>query len=181
MADAVHRFANIPVPKIPKTTVNVGVVGGGTSVNAIPVETFMDVDMRSESRAELEKLAHMFLRIVKEAVDAENQRRSTAEGKLTSDVKLIGDRPSGETSIESPLTQTVSAVLKTFGMSPVYTALSTDSNIAISHNIPALTIGRGGKGGRVHSLDEWVDVEKTSSVEAIRILLAIVLGAAGVR
>jgi len=179
MADAIHRFANIPVPKIPKTTVNVGVLGGGTSVNAIPVETFMDVDMRSESKAELEKLAGMFLRIVKEAVDAENRQRSTAEGNVTADVKLIGDRPSGETSIESPLTQTVSAVLKTFGMKPVYAVNSTDSNIPISHNIPALSIGRGGKGGRVHSLDEWIDVEKTSSVEAIRVILAIILGAAG--
>lgn len=89
-----------------------------------------------------------------------------------------GDRPSGETPVESPFTQTVSAAVRAFGLKPSYATGSTDSNIPISHGIAALTIGRGGKGGRVHSLDEWVDVEKKSSVEAVQVALAILLSVA---
>ena len=179
MADAIHRFASIPVPKSPKTTLNVGVVSGGTSVNAIPNETTMDVDMRSESRAELEALAEKFIHVVNEAVETENTVRSTSEGKIRVEVTLIGDRPSGETSVEAPLVRTVSAALKAFDIQPTYAIASTDSNIAIGRNIPALTIGHGGKGGRAHSLDEWTDVDKSSSVQGARVMLAILLSVAG--
>ncbi len=179
MADAIQNFARIQVPKSPKTTFNVGVVGGGTSVNSIPVEIYMDIDMRSESRAELERLSATFMRLMTEAVDAENKIRSTAQGKLTVDIKLIGDRPSGETSLESPLARNVTAALNAFGLKPTFATASTDSNIPITRNIPALTIGHGGKGGRSHSLDEWTEVEKRSSVEAGRVMLAILLSVAG--
>jgi tripeptide aminopeptidase len=178
MGDAIQKLARVDVPKAPKTTFNVGVVGGGTSVNSIPYETYMDVDMRSESRGELDRLTNTFMRLINEAVDAENKARSTTEGKLSADIKLLGDRPSGETSVESPFTQTVSAAVKAFGLKPSYATASTDSNIPISHGIPALTIGRGGKGGRGHSLDEWVDVEKKSSVEGVQVALAVLLGVA---
>ena len=178
MADAIHRLGTLKVPERPKTTFNVGVVSGGTSVNSIPVETSMDVDVRSESRAELDKLSAAFATMVRDAVEAENKTRSTAQGRLTADVQLIGDRPSGETSIESPLIQKVSATMRAFGMKPSYRIQSTDANIAISRNIPAATIGHGGIGGRVHSLDEWTDVEKTSSVHGTTLILATIVSLA---
>jgi tripeptide aminopeptidase len=178
MADAIHRLGTLKVPERPRTTFNVGVVSGGTSVNSIPVETSMDVDMRSESRAELDKLSAAFATMVRDAVEAENKTRSTALGRLTADVKLIGDRPSGETSIESPLIQKVSATMRAFGMKPSYRIQSTDANIAISRNIPAATIGHGGIGGRHHSLDEWTDVEKTSSVNGTALILATIVSLA---
>jgi acetylornithine deacetylase/succinyl-diaminopimelate desuccinylase-like protein len=180
MGNAIDRFSRVTVPAKPKTTLNVGIVGGGSSVNSIPGSTFMDVDMRSESPQELAKLDQAFLRVVREAVDDENRTRSTAEGRIEADIKLLGDRPSGETPATAELVQLASAVVRAFGMTPSLQIGSTDANIPISMGIPAITIGRG-KGGRGHSLDEWVDVEKTSSVKASQVALAIVLTAAGMQ
>ena len=120
MADAIHRIGALKVSVQPKTTFNVGVVSGGTSVNSIPVEMSMDVDMRSESRLELDKVSTAFATIVRDAVEAENKTRSTAQGRLTADVTLIGDRALGETSIETPLVQKVAAAMRAFGMKPNY-------------------------------------------------------------
>lgn len=180
MGNAMARFARTLVPRKPKTTFNVGVVAGGTSVNSIPTEMSMDVDMRSESPAELERVVDVFRGIVQAAVDEENASRSTTEGKIEAEIKLIGDRPAGETGVETPLVTTTAAVLKAFGLQPRYSIGSTDSNIPISMGIPAVTVGRG-RGGRGHSLDEWTDVEKTSAIRAAQVVLAIVMGAADAR
>ena len=177
MGNAMAKFSRVMVPAKPKTTFNVGVIGGGTSVNSIPTEMFMDVDMRSESPVELNKLVTSFRAIIREAVDEENRTRSTAEGKVGADVKLIGDRPSGETAISSLLVQSTTAAVKAFGLTPTYGIGSTDSNIPISLGIPAVTIGRGNS-ARSHALDEWVDVEKQSSVKAAQVALTIILTAA---
>jgi len=177
MGNAMTKFSRLVVPKSPKTTFNVGVVSGGTSVNSIPVEMSMDVDMRSESPEELRKLVETFQRVVREAVDEENKTRSTAEGRIAADVKLIGDRPAGETPLSSSLVEITTAAVKAYGLKPTYNISSTDSNIPISMGVEAVTIGRG-PGGRSHSLDEWTDVEKKSAVQAAEVTLAIVLAAA---
>jgi len=177
MGEAIAKFSRITVPANPKTTFNVGVVNGGTSVNSIPTEVSMDVDMRSESPDALNKLVADFQAVVREAVAQENAARSTKDGKVEADVKLIGDRPSGETAVSSPLVQRATAVVKSFGLTPRYGISSTDSNIPISLGLPAITIGRG-PSERSHSLDEWTDVEKTSAVKAAQIALAIILSAA---
>ena len=180
LGNAINRFSRVVVPAKPKTTMNVGIVGGGNSVNSIPGEMFKDVDMRSESPQELRKLDEAFLGVVRDAVDEENRTRSTAEGRIEADIKLLGDRPSGDTPVISELVQRTAAVVKAFGMTPSYEIGSTDSNIPISMGIPAVTIGRG-RGGRGHSLDEWIDVEKTSSVKAAQVALAIILASAGLQ
>ena len=177
MGTAIAKFSRVMVPSKPKTTFNVGVVGGGTSVNSIPAEMFMDVDMRSESPGELNKLVTTFQAIIREAVDEENRTRSTAQGKVGADVTLIGDRPSGETAISSLLVQSTTAAVKAFGLTPIYGIGSTDSNIPISLGIPAVTIGRGNS-ARSHAFDEWVDIEKQSSVRAAQVALTIILAAA---
>jgi len=177
MGEAMARFSRITVPANPKTTFNVGVVQGGTSVNSIPTEMSMDVDMRSESPDALNTLVADFQAVVREAVAQENAARSTKEGKIEAEVKLIGDRPSGETPINSPLVQSATAVVKAFGLTPRYSISSTDSNIPISLGLPAITIGRG-PSERSHSLDEWTDVDKTSAVKAAQVALAIILSAA---
>jgi acetylornithine deacetylase/succinyl-diaminopimelate desuccinylase-like protein len=179
MGSAIAAFSRVPVPATPKTTFNVGVVGGGTSVNSIPVDVFMDVDMRSESPAELRKIETAFRQLVADAVDEENRTRSTAQGKVTADVKLIGDRPSGTTGVDTMLIQTVTSVVTSYGLTPSYAISSTDANIPISMGIPAVTIGRGGVGGRGHSLDEWTDVEKAGAVQAAEITIAILVANAG--
>jgi acetylornithine deacetylase/succinyl-diaminopimelate desuccinylase-like protein len=174
---AIDRFARIPVPSSPKTTKNVGIVGGGQSVNSIPSAMHMEIDMRSESPVELKKLDDAFLRVVREAVEEENGLRSTEQGRVEADVKLLGERPSGETPRSADLVRRAAAAIQAFGMTPAYEFGSTDSNVPISLGIPAITIGRG-TGGRAHALDEWVDVEKTSSVKSARVALAIILAAA---
>jgi len=177
MGEAIAKFSRLTVPSNPKTTFNVGVVHGGTSVNSIPTEVSMDVDMRSESPDALNKLVTDFQAVVRDAVAQENAARSTKEGKVEADVTLIGDRPSGETPVNSPIVQSTTAVVKSFGLTPRYGISSTDSNIPISLGIPAITIGRG-PSERSHSLDEWTDVEKSSAVKAAQVALAIVFAAA---
>jgi di/tripeptidase len=179
LGNAIAKFSKMQVPVKPRTTFNVGVIGGGTSVNSIPFESWMEVDIRSESREELNKAGETFLGLMHEAVDEENRVRSTAQGKIELDMKLIGERPSGETPLGSPMVQTTSAVIRAFGMSPSYSISSTDANIPISMGIPAITLDAGGRGGRNHSLDEWIDVEKTASVNGINVAMATLLSLAG--
>ena len=179
LAKAMNKISAMNVPQRPRTTFNVGVIGGGTSVNSIPFESWMEVDMRSESNLELDETVETFSRLLNEAVNEENRERSTAQGRIELDLKLIGDRPSGATPVNSSLVQAASGVIRAFGMTPIYSIGSTDSNIPISMGIPAITIDSGGRGGRAHALDEWIDVEKTSSVRGIALGMAIVLAAAG--
>ncbi len=178
MAGAITRFAAIAVPEAPKTTLSVGVVRGGTSVNSIPFETSIDVDMRSESPEELDKLVEAFLSAMDEAVDEENVTRSVAEGPIVLDMELIGDRPSGLTPARTPLVQAALEAARAFGSAPSLRTSSTDANLPISLGIPAITIGRGGLGGRSHSLDEWVDVEREPTVRGLQVVLTTVLAAA---
>jgi acetylornithine deacetylase/succinyl-diaminopimelate desuccinylase-like protein len=180
MGNAIAKFARLKVPTEPKTTFNVGAVRGGTSVNSIPADVSMDIDMRSESCGELKKVNYAFLAIVKEAVDEENAARSTREGKIEADPKLIGDRPCGETPPTAPIVLTASAVVRAFGHKPNYSISSTDSNVPMNMGIPAITIGRGGPGGRAHAPDEWTDVERKGSVEAVKVAMTIILAVAGV-
>jgi tripeptide aminopeptidase len=181
MANAMKKFGALKVPASPKTTFSMGVVGGGTSVNSIPFETWMDIDMRSESRAELDKIDTAFKALVAEAVAEENAARSTAQGKISVDLKLTGDRPSGHTPETSVITQTAAASVRAFGLQPTFTFSSTDSNVPISLGIPAITLDAGGTSDRAHALDEWIDVEKTSSLRGMQIMLATLLTLAGMQ
>lgn len=181
MANAMKKFGALTVPKTPKTTFSVGVVGGGTSVNSIPFETWMDIDMRSESPTELQKLDAAFKALVAEGVAEENAARSTAQGKITAEITLTGDRPSGQTSSSQRIVQIASASVRAFGLTPSLTFSSTDSNIPISLGIPAITLVAGGTSDRAHALDEWIDLEKTSSLRGMQIMLATLLTLAGMQ
>ena len=179
MAGAMQRFAAIPVPEEPKTTFSIGVVRGGTSVNSIPFETSMDVDMRSESPEELDRLVEAFLSAMDLAVDQENATRSVSQGPIELELQLIGDRPSGFTPASAPIMQAAVAAAGLFGIEVVPRTSSTDANLPISLGIPAITIGRGGLGGRSHSLDEWVDVDPEPTVRGLQVVLTTILAIAG--
>jgi tripeptide aminopeptidase len=181
LGNAIVKLSKMQVPSKPRTTFNVGVVGGGTSVNSIPFESWMDVDIRSETREELTKAVDTFTRLMHEAVEDENRQRSILQGKIEVDVKLIGDRPFGQIPTSAPIVQTASTFIQAFGLTPTYTMSSTDSNIPLSMGIPALTLESGGTGGRNHTLDEWIDVEKTASVRGIHVAMAILLALAGIQ
>lgn len=180
MGNAIARLGKVVVPKRPKVSYNIGVLSGGTSVNSIPYEVAMEVDMRSASPEELRKIDAEFKRIVAEAVDEENATRQTTFGRITYELKLIGERPSGTTSPESPLARQVAATMRVYDKVPVWETSSTDANIPISLGIPAIAVARNSatKGGRAHSLDEWTDVEKTQAVRDFELAAAIILGVA---
>jgi acetylornithine deacetylase/succinyl-diaminopimelate desuccinylase-like protein len=179
LGNAIRKLSEVEVPEFPKTTFNVGVVGGGTSVNSIPFETWMEVDLRSEDSEVLQELSDQFLRLMDEAAAEENASRMTGQGAIELMVETIGERPSGDTPLEAPIVQRTAAAFRAFGITPAYTRSSTDSNIPISLGIPAITIDRGGLGGRSHSLDEWVDVSQEETVRGIQLVLTTILAVAG--
>src|SRR6185436_935066 len=164
LGNAIAKLSRMQVPARPKTTFNVGVIGGGTSVNSIPFESWMEVDLRSETKEELNKAVDAFTRLMRDAVEEENRARSTTQGRIEVDVKLIGDRPFGQTSMSAPIVQTAGAIIQAYGLNPTYGMSSTDSNIPMSMGIPSVTLESGGSGSRNHTLDEWIDVEKNATV-----------------
>lgn len=180
MSQAVVDLYKIDAAKSPRTTYAASVTGGGTSVNAIPHAVFMEFDMRSESADELAKLDQSLIAILDKAVSAENTSRSTRFGPVTYQAKVIGERPAGQTDGTSKIVLTTAAAIKALGYTPILAASSTDSNVPMALGIPAVTIGYGGEAGRAHALDEWIDVEKTSSVRGMQVGLAALLGVAGV-
>ncbi len=180
LGNAIAKLSKMQVPQRPKTTFNVGVVGGGTSVNSIPFESWMEVDIRSETKEELNKAVDNFTHLMQEAAEEENRARSTSQGKIEIDVQLIGDRPFGEIPENSAIVQTAEAVIRAFGMTPTLGVSSTDANIPLSMGIPAITLESGGTGSRNHTLDEWIDVEKIASVRGIHVAMGVLLSLAGV-
>lgn len=167
MSQTVVDLYKVEVPKSPKTTYSASVTGGGTSVNSIPNEVFMEFDMRSASAEELGKLEQRFLGIVSAAVDGENHARSIREGEIKADLKVIGDRPAGSTPADSELVKVAEAAITANGLKPELNTSSTDANVPMHLGIPGITIGSGGSGGRAHSLDEWIDVEKGASLKGM--------------
>lgn len=160
-----------------RTSYNVGRVGGGTSVNSVPFESWMEIDMRSEGVETLESVDAILQGAVQRALAEENELRSRGE-PLTVDVDMIGDRPSGEIAEDHPFVQKAAAVTRVLGMEPSFRRSSTDANIPISMGIPAITIGGGGQGFGAHSLDEWFRNE--DGPVGIQRTLLIVLAQVGV-
>ncbi|HET7575968.1 MAG TPA: M20/M25/M40 family metallo-hydrolase [Sphingomicrobium sp.] len=181
LGSTVTDLYKLKVPSDPKTTYSASVVGGGTSVNAIPAEVWLDVDMRSASAGELATLEKQFLAIVPNAVEAENAARSTKAGKISAQLQPIGDRPAGHTDPNADIIRFAEAAYRAEGLTVQKGTSSTDSNIPMSLGIPAITMSRIAAGGRAHAPDEWIDVAKAPNVKLKRILLATILATAGMR
>ncbi|MCA1592165.1 MAG: M20/M25/M40 family metallo-hydrolase [Acidobacteria bacterium] len=176
---AVARLTTYPAPQRPRTTFNVGRIEGGAGVNVIAREASLDVDLRSESAEELRRLDAFFRRAAREAADDENAARRANCPPLEIEVKLIGDRPSGETPPDSPLVRLACEATRAVGSRPRLDCSSTDSNIAISLGLPAVTIGAGGTSGHSHTLDEWYDPRGRDL--GLKRALLVVLGLVGLR
>ena len=156
MGRAIAKIADVQVPKQPKTTFTVGTVDGGTSVNAIAGLAVMELDMRSAENAPLLEVEAKIMKAIKEAVAEENARWGT--NAITVDIKLVGDRPAGVQPPNSPIVHAAVMAVSAVGMKPVLDQpSSTDSNLPISLGIPAVTIGRGGRGDNNHALTESFD------------------------
>jgi tripeptide aminopeptidase len=178
MGRAIEKISRFQVPKKPKTTFNVGRIEGGTSVNSIAHTAWMEVDMRSESAAELQKLEAEFKRATQEALDEENAR-GAGPNKLSVEMKIVSQRPAGMTPVDSPIMKTAIAADDALGIKTKLNAGSTDSNIPISLGVPAMTIDGGGEGRGAHSLDESFDT--TDSHIGTQRALLIVLGVVGMK
>ena len=179
LGKAIQLFVNSAdnyTSKGPKTSYNIGIIKGGTSINSIPFESIMEVDIRSVDPSRLDEMEEILQISVKEALDDQNNRKRMGDN-LTYVIDKIGNRPSGELSPSLPLVQRAMAVTKHFGVTPRLTRGSTNSNIPISLGIPSVTIGRGGKGGNVHSLAEWWYNDR--GYRSIQLSLLLVLMEAG--
>ena len=137
-----------------KTSYNIGRMGGGTSINSIPFESWMEVDMRSGSQDKLDEIDAVFQSAMLRALDQENEGREDGP-ELTVEVKRVGTRPAGMGDSASPLVQRAMAATLAFGVAPELRISSTDANIPISIGVPAVTMSRGGRGGGAHSPGEW--------------------------
>jgi tripeptide aminopeptidase len=176
---AVAKLASYPAPNEPRTTFNVGRIEGGQSINAIPREASMDVDLRSSSADQLLKLYAFFRRSAREAADEENASRRNAEEPLAVVTELIGERPGGETPAEDRLVRLAWAATEAVGGKPELDRASTDSNLPISLGIPAITLGAGGTAANSHTLEEWYDARGREL--ALRRALLVMLGIVGLR
>ncbi len=185
LARAIRAFAQSPVPTSPKTTFNIGVIRGGTSVNSIPESASMRVDIRSTSMAEMERLEAALRRELELATEEETQasdrrnpspRRSTA---LSYEIVAIGNRPAGELAPDARMLKVIRAVDSHLGNAAQIQRASTDANIPLSLAREAIAIGGGGTGGGAHTLQEWFDCNGRE-LSLKRILLTL-LALAGVR
>jgi acetylornithine deacetylase/succinyl-diaminopimelate desuccinylase-like protein len=155
MGRAIATISDIQVPLSPKTTFNVGIISGGTSVNSIAMEGTMDVDMRSESAEELATVDAKIRKAIDDAVTAEKARWPASSKGLSVRIDTIGMRPTGAQSDSAPIVRAALATARRLGLSPTLGASSTDANFPISLGVPAITIDGGGDGGGAHSVSEW--------------------------
>jgi tripeptide aminopeptidase len=174
MGRAIAKIDNFEVPSSPRTTFNVGRVGGGTSVNAIPFECWMEVDMRSSDKTSLEALNTKYKAAVQQAVEEEN-RRWNGRGPVSVANELVGLRPAGSTPADSPIVRTALAVTRLFTSAEPLREGSTDANVPMSLGIPALTIGGGGSGSGAHALTESYNTKDSWTGTQRGLLLAVAL------
>jgi acetylornithine deacetylase/succinyl-diaminopimelate desuccinylase-like protein len=163
LAKAIETFTATPVPSTPKTTFNIGVIRGGTSVNSIPESASMKVDIRSTSMNEMERLEQSLRLALNRAVEDETvaaEMRSSAQKRpsgVSCEVVVIGNRPAGELRAGARILQVVRAVDAQLGNAAQVQRASTDANVPLSLGQEAVAIGGGGSGGGAHTLQEWFD------------------------
>jgi tripeptide aminopeptidase len=172
-SDEALRYTNV----VGNTSFNVGRTGGGTSVNAIPFESWAEVDMRSESQEHLKKIDSIFKSSMAKGLSEYNKQITRGQALMLTLIP-IGFRPSGKTSTTDPLVRRASAAAALFGPTPKLITESTNANIAIAKGISAITIGAGGKSDHAHALNEWWLNLKGS--DGIKFALLTTLGETGI-
>ncbi len=171
---AIAKLQELRVPRDPRTTFNVGRVGGGTSVNAIPSEAWMELDLRSSDPRALADLDAHAQAAIDEAVKEENARWGRSQA-ITVERQLVGDRPAGETPADAPIVQTAVAVSEALGLDVRFGEGSTDANLPMSLGIPAITIGGGGQATGGHTPEEAFEPADSWTGTARAILLTLAL------
>jgi acetylornithine deacetylase/succinyl-diaminopimelate desuccinylase-like protein len=160
-ANAVGRaaalLADLPTQQAPRTTCAVVRLGGGTGLNSIPQEAWLDLDLRSEDPRALAQLDVTLRAAIERAADDENRRRTAGSPPLRVELQLLGDRPSGMTPRAHPLVQAAVAANRALGRDAELASASTDANVPIALGIPAIALGAGGKAGDAHLTTEWYE------------------------
>jgi len=173
------RFISTRVPASPRTTFNLGQIEGGTSVNSIPHEARLKVDLRSEREEELTRMESALRDCVAAGVrDELEAARDRSKGKLQWNLGSLGDRPGGELAANSPLLAALRVADEFIGNQSRVERASTDANIPLSVGIDAIAIGAGGNGGGAHSLQEWYESDGREA--GLRRVLLTLLGSSGV-
>lgn len=150
-------LATLGLPVEPRTTCSVGIVAGGSSINAIPAEASFQVDLRSEGAAELGWLDRRFREAVEKGAAEEDLRCRASGTTLTTTIDLLGRRPAGITPATSTLVKAAEWATEAIGLQPVLDSGSTDAAVPTALGVPAICIGGGGTAGELHSLSEWFD------------------------
>jgi acetylornithine deacetylase/succinyl-diaminopimelate desuccinylase-like protein len=171
---AIALISEFQVPDHPKTTFNVGRTGGGTSVNSIPFEAWMEMDMRSADADSLRSIDERFHQAVDRSLKEENERWGN-QGRLVVAKDLVGNRPPGSTQANSSIVRAAVSVQKALGFPVALREGSTDSNVPMGLGIPAITIGGGGAGKGAHSPGESFDTTNSWQGTQRALLLAIAL------
>jgi tripeptide aminopeptidase len=175
LARIIERFVLTPVPALPKTTYNIGMISGGTSVNSIPESATMKVDTRSASVEQLDRLESA----LGEAVDAiiSDSTGRKKQGLLTAEVRMIGNRPAADLPVESPLLKAIRAVDAQLNNVARIQRASTDANVPLSLGREAIAIGAGGSGGGAHTISEWYDpIGRDLGLKRILLLILALAG-----
>ncbi len=167
LARVISIFAQTPISASPKTTFNIGVIQGGTSVNSIPESASMRVDIRSTAMYEMQRLESALRHAVRDSLDDQSQlvagkalaSTGRKQARLTAEIAIIGDRPAGELPSGARMLPVLRAVDSYIGNSAQVQRASTDANIPLSIGREALAIGAGGTGGGAHTLQEWFDCQ----------------------
>ena len=174
---AVAAVGDLAVPSSPRTTFNVGRIGGGTTVNAIPFEAWFEIDLRSADSAALASLESRFRAIVDHAVAAENARWNKP-GQVTAALTVVGDRPAGRTAETSTIVRAARSATAAVDGRLSLAENSSDANAAMHRGIPAITIDAGGSGSGAHALDEQFDSTDSWKGTVRAFLLTLLLAGA---
>ena len=154
---AAALLADLPTPTAPRTTCAVVRLGGGTGLNSIPQEAWLDLDLRSEDPKALAQLDVTVRAALDRALEDENRRRAVGTAPLRLEIQLLGDRPCGITPRAHPLVQAAVAANRALGRDAELASASTDANVPIARGVPAIALGAGGKAGDAHLATEWYD------------------------
>jgi acetylornithine deacetylase/succinyl-diaminopimelate desuccinylase-like protein len=170
---AVSGIAALPLPPTPRSAASVVRIGGGSGLNTIPQEAWLELDLRSEDESTLEGLFAGASQALGRALDAVNRQRTAGTAALTLELVPLGARPSGATPLSHPLVQAAAAATRVIGRTPEFAAASTDANVAIARGVPGIALGGGGRGGDPHLPTEWFD--NTGGPEGLLRLLLVTL------
>jgi tripeptide aminopeptidase len=162
----IHNLSELELPLTPRTTLTVARHGGGSSINAIPAESWVELDLRSEADETLHSTESRIRDVLSACVAAEQAR---GEGTLSAGFELIGERPAGLLPTDHHLVQAAASATRNLGEEPEHAVASTDANVPLALGIPAIAVGGGGESGDTHTENEWFE-DTNGAASALRLL-----------